>query len=101
MSSQQMFSPQENRPPGQDSADAREQAQAQQTSGEEAPETGQASYEAGYSGTASSMKWMNDEGEKEHAPKYRRIPAWQWIGGANVVGEVLAVIWSLIIAIVG
>ncbi len=77
MSSQQMFSPQENRPPGQDSADAREQAQAQQTWGEEAPDTGQAPYEAGYSGTAPSMKWMNNEGEKVHPPKYRRISAWQ------------------------
>src|SRR5258708_5786600 len=101
MSSQQMFAPEENRPPGEDSADAREQAQAQQTWGEEAPDTGQASYEAGYSGTASSMKWMNDEGEKVHPPKYRRIPAWQWIVGAIVVWVLAAVIWSLLSAILG
>ena len=101
MSSQQMFSPQENRPPGQDSADAREQAQAQQTWGEEAPDTGKASYEAGYSGTAPSMKWMNDEGEKVHPPKYRRIPAWQWIVGAIVVWALAATIWSFLSAILG
>jgi hypothetical protein len=101
MSSQQMFSPQENRPPGQDSADAREQAQAQQTWGEEAPDTGKASYEAGYSGTAPSMKWMNDEGEKVHPPNYRRIPAWQWIVGAIVVWALAAAIWSLLSAILG
>src|SRR5260370_22725956 len=101
MSSQQMFSPQENRPPGQDSADAREQAQAQQTWEEEAPDTGQAPDKAGYRGTGPSMKWMNNEGEKVHPPKYRRIPAWQWIVGAIVVWALAAVIWSLLSDILG
>src|SRR5258708_36986262 len=47
------------------------------------------------------MKWMNDEGEKVHPPKYRRIPAWQWIVGAIVVWVLAAVIWSLLSAILG
>src|SRR6266404_719172 len=101
MSSQQMFSPQENRPPGQDSADAREQAQVQQSGGEEASGTGQASYEAGYSGTASSMKWMGDEGEKVHPLKSTPVTAWQWIVGALVVLVLAAVLWSLINFILG
>src|SRR5258708_34766316 len=47
------------------------------------------------------MKWMNNEGEKVHPPKYRRIPAWQWIVGAIVGWALAAVIWSLLSDILG
>ena len=48
MSQQEMFPPQENRPPRQDNADPHEQPYKQQSRGDETADAGQASYEAGY-----------------------------------------------------
>ena len=104
MSQQEMFPPQQNRPPRQDNADPHEQPYKQQSRGDETADAGQASYEAGYGGTAGTapnMKWMSDEGEKVHPLKSTPVPAWQWIVGALVVLVLAAVLWSLINFILG
>ena len=101
MSQQEMFPPQEDRPPRQDNTDPHEQPRAQQWRGDETADAGQASYEAGYGGTAPNMKWMGDEGEKVHPLKPTPVPAWQWIVGALVVLVLAAVLWSLINFILG
>lgn len=104
MSQQEMFPPQENRPPRQDNTDPHEQPYKQQSRGDETADAGQASYEAGYGGTAGTapnMKWMGDEGEKVHPLKSTPVPAWQWIVGALVVLVLAAVLWSLINFILG
>jgi len=107
MSQQEMFPPQENRPPRQDNTDPHEQPYKQQSRGDETADAGQASYEAGYGGTAGTagtapnMKWMSDEGEKVHPLKSTPVPAWQWIVGALVVLVLASVLWSLINFILG
>src|SRR5260370_21646904 len=67
MSQQEMFPPQENRPPRQDNTDAHEQPYKQQWRGGETAEWGQGSFEAGdggETGAAPNNERMGEEGGK-------------------------------------
>ena len=99
MSSQEMFPPQENRPPRQDNTDPPEQPPGRQSWREEAPGAGQAPYEEGYSGTRPAMDWMSDEGEKMRPLQPQSMPAWQWLLIILVVLLVILAITTIISAI--
>ena len=99
MSRQEMFPPQENKPPRQDDTDSREQPPGRQSRREEAPGAGQAPYEAGYSGTRPAMEWREGEGEKVRPLQPQPMSTWQWLLIILVVLLVILAITAIINAI--
>lgn len=100
-SQEQMFSPQENQSPRQYNTDPREQVHEQQSRQEETPGTEQASYGAGYSGTAPFTDWMSSEGEKVRPSAPPPSSTKQWIIIALIILVLSPVIWSMINFIFG